>query len=327
MKTLTIVFVILLACSAWAQSQVPSPAPSESGHKPKANPAQHEEASAKDQRGTETSPLFIKVVPPTAIEPEPTEEHEKARNYTSSEWWLVYLTGALSAVTFVLALYTGKLYRATVALGKDAKTTSDRQAGEMQETLRIARESSKASRDAADVARDAMVAGERAFVFAIGIKAFWTKDNQTDLYHWKFRPQWQNSGDTPTKNMTMYTDCMLLDGELPMGFNFDGRVPFIGKALIPPKILILGGIAPAVQISPEDIIQVQAGKKFLYLWGWARYFDVFPETPQHITRFCWGITPVGDPMTYLPKPGLPDSLYFESYHHNEGNCADDECNP
>jgi hypothetical protein len=92
----------------------------------------------------------------------------------------------------------------------------------------------------------------------------------------------------------------------------------------------LGGLSPSPPenaISPQDITDVQSGKKFLYVWGWARYSDVFPNTKQHITRFCWMITPVGDPFAYIPGkiPPEPGGLQFQSRHHDEGNCADDEC--
>jgi hypothetical protein len=201
------------------QSQPPPPAPSKASHKPEANPAQHNETSAKDQRGTEPSPLFIKVIPSTTVEPEPSKEHEKTRDYTSSEWWLIYLTGALSFITLILALYTGKLYRATVALGKEAKTTSDRQAGEMRETLNIARETAKASRDAADVAHDAMIAGERAFVFP-GKFNFWYRPIANGEKRYYFQLVWENCGDTPTKKLTTHIRFNLRDEQLPEDFDF-----------------------------------------------------------------------------------------------------------
>jgi hypothetical protein len=74
-------------------------------------------------------------------------------------------------------------------------------------------------------------------------------------------------------------------------------------------------------------LDAQAGRKFIYLWGWVRYFDVFPRTPEHITRFCWLIVPVGDPLAFVPgaAPNQPGSLSFGSLHHSEGNCADEEC--
>lgn len=48
------------------------------------------------------------------------EKADEHNDFLSAEWMLVY-------VTLGLALYTAKLYRATVTLGKDAKKTAERQ--------------------------------------------------------------------------------------------------------------------------------------------------------------------------------------------------------
>jgi hypothetical protein len=80
---------------------------------------------------------------------------------------------------------------------------------------------------------------------------------------------------------------------------------------------------PKAAISLQDILDSQHGTKWLYIWGWARYSDVFANTPQHITRFCWVITPVGDPLAF--DPNVPSGIDFQTVHHTEGNCADDEC--
>jgi hypothetical protein len=220
--------------------------------------------------------------------------------------WLVGFTGVLAASTIGLWIVT---WRASASQARDMKA------------------SIAASEKSADIARDAMVAGERAFVFTTGALAYWTFDPITKLYEWRFRPNWKNSGDTPTKNMTMHTECELRTTPLPPGFNFDYPTTEIGKALIPPNTGTAGGIAPRPSlpaISPQDILDVQAGNKILYFYGWAKYFDVFPETPQHITRFCWQLTPLGDSFAYDPKAD-PQSLTFPNLYHTEGNCADDEC--
>jgi hypothetical protein len=51
-----------------------------------------------------------------------------AKDYWTSEWWLVYVTVLLSLVTTALAVWTGGLYRATKALALDAAATAEKQA-------------------------------------------------------------------------------------------------------------------------------------------------------------------------------------------------------
>jgi hypothetical protein len=174
--------------------------------------------------------------------------------------WLVGFTGVLAVSTIGLWIVT---WRASASQGRDMKA------------------SIAAAERAADIARDAMIAGERAFVFATGILAYWEQEPSGE-YCWRFRPNWENSGDTPTRNMTMHSECLLVPSPIAPGFNFDYETTEIGNALIPPKTKSGGGLAPrapAPAIAPRDIVDVQNGRKILYFWGWARYYDVFPGPP------------------------------------------------
>jgi hypothetical protein len=180
--------------------------------------------------------------------------------------------------------------------------------------------------------KEALIADKRAFVYATGPFQLFELDVASGHHNWRFRPQWNNSGDTPTKNMAMYTECMVRNAPLPAGFDFDSHAHGIGHGMIPPKSFFYGGLAPTypqAAITPQDILDAQAGRKFIYLWGWIKYYDVFPSTRQHVTRFCWLITPAGDPRTFVPntqgQPPTPGAMGFPSVHHIEGNCADDEC--
>lgn len=215
--------------------------------------------------------------------------------------------GALTALaTFIIAIFTIKLAKATNLLWRS---------GEKQLQL----------------TKDALVADKRAFVFAVGLMQYWERDSQTGLYNWRFRPQWRNSGDTPTKNMRMNFECVVRDSPLPAGFDLDHAAIEPGTGLLAPKDQMFGGLAPRGNpITPQDIIDTQAGTKFIYVWGWIRYFDVFPDSPRHITRFCWQILPAGNPHAFMPDasgvPPSPGTVSFSFLHHTEGNCADDECN-
>jgi len=229
-------------------------------------------------------------------------------------------TIAIAIFTLTLKRATDKLWDAGERQLKLLSETSAAQSRDMKASIATAERS-------AEIAREAMIAGERAFVFATGVLAFWEIDQTTGHYMWRFRPNWENSGDTPTKNMTMCSECLLVPSPIPPGFSFDYSATEIGTALIPPKNKGGGGLAPrfpAPAITAQDIIDVQESRKFLYFMGWARYFDVFPDTPQHITRFCWQILVLGDPLRYDPSSNL-QNLSFSNIHHFEGNCADDEC--
>lgn len=157
-------------------SNPPFPAQSNSVHKPETDPAQKNKNANADHRGTETSPLFIKVIPPAIGDPEAPKEHHEARDYTSAEWWLVYITGALVLSTIGLMIYTARLWRETKNLARDAKMTSIQQAKDTEEALRIADESA----DAASTTAKMMVASQRPYIYVI--KVSYVELNSPDSY-------------------------------------------------------------------------------------------------------------------------------------------------
>lgn len=127
MRIIPVIVILLLLCGVGicAESQPPSPTPSKTIKK-------HENYSSQENHNTQIANQVGSTIP---NHPKTNETEEKHKDYSSSEWWLVYLTFALVVVTLGLAIYTAKLYRATVGLGKDAKSTSDRQAAEMEKSL------------------------------------------------------------------------------------------------------------------------------------------------------------------------------------------------
>lgn len=179
----------------------------------------------------------------------------------------------------------------------------------------------------AQLTKEALIADKRAFVFAQNFQFEWESDPATGHFHWRFRPVWQNAGDTPTRRLRIYSDSEFRTAPLPAGFVFTDGAIQAGAAMLGPKATGFGGAAPlrpGPGLSPVDIAEMQHGRKFFYVWGWARYFDTFPETGEHITRFCWQIIAQGDPFTFVP--GDPNhTMSFANLHHPEGNCADDEC--
>ena len=112
---------------------------------------------------------------------------------------------------------------------------------------------------------------------------------------------------------------------MPLGYGFIEESS-VGTGVIPPNTAVLGGEAPPGYITQQDIIEAQAFRKFIYLWGWVKYRDVFPNTPEHTAHFCWLILILGNPMTFIPntvsQPPTPRTLDFRYLQHSEGNSAD-----
>jgi hypothetical protein len=116
---------------------------------------------------------------------------------------------------------------------------------------------------------------------------------------------------------------------LPKGYAFNVKSDNFGTGIIGPKETLTGGIAPqGAAVTPQDLADAQAFNKFIYLIGWVKYIDVFPNTPEHITHFCWLIFITGDPHTFVPntagQPPTPGTLSFTYLQHTEGNYASDD---
>lgn len=205
--------------------------------------------------------------------------------------------GSITALaTIIIAAFTATLWRATTAQGV--------------------------------LAREAFIADKRAFVFAAGIQGLYEQDAATGLYNWRIGPVWQNSGDTPTRDLQLYTDGFLSNVQIPSTFDFNSIDPEFppGPGMLGPKMISAGGQAPhfnRAPLTPQDLIDIQNNRKFFYLWGWAKYHDTLPNTPQHITRYCFRMICQGDPFTYDPTTN-PSVKWF-NMHEGRGNCADDGC--
>jgi hypothetical protein len=167
----------------------------------------------------------------------------------------------------------------------------------------------------------------RPHVFATQLSPFWELDQQSGRYNWRFAPTWTNSGNTATKRLRTWSHCEIRNTALPNGFNPETSTVAadIATGLIPPKSANVGGRHPLVApLTPQDIWDAQQGRRLIFLYGWVRYFDDFPGTREHVTRYCWRVTSFGDPFTFQPNEPQ-HSMTFNYLVHAVGNCADDEC--
>jgi hypothetical protein len=187
-----------------------------------------------------------------------------------------------------------------------------------------------ATNNQATITRHAFIAQKRAFVFATGIRGLYEPDQSGNgLWNWRLSPIWQNSGDTATRGLRFYCDCLLSNSAMPPTFPLEYVDPAVGfgSGMMGPKFSSPAGQAPHPHkgaLTPQDILDVQGGKKFLYIWGSARYQDVPPFPADRLSRFCWRIIITGNPMLFNPAID-PNSVHFTNAYETRGNCADDEC--
>jgi hypothetical protein len=219
---------------------------------------------------------------------------------------------AVAEYTKWLAVFTAFLVLATIGLF----VSGERMA-------KISKFSADAANRSAEIAERALIAGQRAFV-SVSFEPSAGKSVETNkITTWNFTPIWWNSGDTPTRNMQNHINIKLFDGSLPNDWGFpdlwaaniavEDRLPVpLGRA---PKGTVRG---QAVGVSVDQMKEVIAGTKRLYMWGWASYNDVFPRTMLHVTRFAVQIVAGGD-----PTDNGKTSVIF--HFARKYNCSDEEC--
>ena len=200
-----------------------------------------------------------------------------------SERWWVRFKEPISVFTFVLSISTIALTWVAVL----QKRTLDR----TDETLR---------------------ANERAFVNVKNWEIIPEKDEKSQSTQWKPQVLIGNSGNTPTKNLHILQGMGSSDDDpIDPEEHMDGlhTTPF--------------SLGPRVDF--QRFCNVVSSEKMKVLlqsngregcWGAIRYYDIFPGSKRHITKFCYLIRAFADQDGNL-KP--------ESYMCLHWNCADDEC--
>ncbi len=288
MRIALVMLCLLCGVAAFgAESQPPAPTPTKPIEKHKSNTSQSKNnPKTENQIGTETVPFVVKVQSPVTDHPEPNKPEEKHNNYTSSEWWLVYLTAALVFVTLGLTIYTARLWRATKVLAKDAKDTADRQAAEMQESLRIAEINAKATEKAAEAAKqsaDAIPSTERAFVFVtVEFKGGNITTNDSGQHCGGFIANIKNHGKTPALLTKLYFD-QVVQNESPTVFTETPDTNF------PPGCAIASGafepVSTSFKINADVFEKIERNELKWFCYGRIEYTDIFGLL--HKTGFCF----------------------------------------
>jgi hypothetical protein len=301
-------FILILAAvlsgAAFGQTQRSSPrgreSPPPTPTQSQAQPPRSQEPATSDQRGTDQSPLSVKIVQPPKSEAEAAQEQRDRDERRANESWFAALTRAL-------AVATGGLLIATVGLWYTAARQS--------RALKGAVETARRSADSAEFIVKNMEATaerqQRAYVFVKQIDV--QSEPQADRHARRaVRIMLENTGATATRHMVTSVSWAQFQPDLPNDFHFpDGKQE---PALLGPRQTMEMRIADI----PADVFtNAEQGSHKLYVWGWAEYNDVFANTQRHRTEFCFRLLVRGDPAT--------DQCSFSTSPHGKYNAADDDC--
>jgi hypothetical protein len=232
-------------------------------------------------------------------EPSDNRNHEQNESKTIREWFIATYhrttRDPVALFTFVLSVSTIGLWVVTWRSGV-------RQSREMNAHIAIVQKS--------------MVTAERAYVSVRSV-FFMRQPLEGDLQGIDVGFRLQNTGNTFTTHMMSHSSIRIFNGDIPANFDFpdlDERPA--ARPFIAPKSWIGSFI---FRISREELISCIGGRRRIFIWGWADYNDVFPNTPRHRTEYCHEIIVARDPSTGPIEQSISASQY------RRHNAADDEC--
>jgi hypothetical protein len=292
MRVRLIVFCSLCLVVAAANSQ-------ESRNPKKAEATKADGSAKSDKNKTEAPPVVVNVVPPPKTQEETDEDRRERKEKAELDRKLVELTADLAWFTAGLFAATAALVVATGALAYYAF----RQSRDMRESI-------SAAKDSADIARLSLISTQRAYVRVANFPWLWRSDlSRPGKFFYDITPIVENGGNTQTVDAKINLNSRLTDAPLPEGFDF----PFPYE----PGFTLIGARQTVstshVTILDDDLLLVQSGEKFFYIWGTIAYRDVFPETPVRVTEFCTQINRVmGNPLDPR-EPNNPKGTTLEIY--------------
>ena len=128
---------------------------------------------------------------------------------------------------------------------------------------------------------------ERAHVSILSPQSELRLDNNGLIIGLRLCVVWKNSGSTPASPI----DALIGATWVPAidQFRFGQveqqgiRQPFV----LGPSAEIASG---TVDIGVGHVNAIFNGQGFQFLWGWARYRDIFPNSPEHVVEFCFRVT-------------------------------------
>jgi len=140
---------------------------------------------------------------------------------------------------------------------------------------------------------------------------------------------WSNSGTTPTKDLTSHFSNQIFQKDIPENFNFpdlwsDGAAKVNRRFVLSPKGEVAGQetfFLSNADTALDSRAILPAGSN-LYLWGWAKYRDVFESTPRHITEYCYRVVTIPQLPNKNALPGISGVEFDQCARHN---CQDEEC--
>jgi hypothetical protein len=314
----------------------------QSPSQPANNPEAANQQSRDDLRGTDSSPIVVKVLPTPKTDAETAQEKQDHQDQSAANWWMVKLTGAIMVIgliqSFVFALQARRLrqtilkmeeigrgqtddMRASIGEATRAATAMEGIATSLVSSVQSARESVGITREIADRQKTIMELGGRAYLSA-GFNASIYQDANHVFEATAFLA---NRGSTPAYDVTFRASVDILPFPIPKDFEF----PLPDETAGPSVSLIAPGLIktftrPLSRRVPDDEVDAikQGGPPQCFvMWGIVNYRDAFKE-PRYV-KFAFKMFWIGwvegmdRDKDGNPKP--PQMMSEDTNRHNEAN--------
>jgi hypothetical protein len=260
-----------------------------------------------DVRGTDQSPLTVRVLPTPKTQEEAAQERAERQDQSSANWRLVQLTGLLAAIgavqTVVFAVQAHRL-KQTIAKMQEiaAGQTADMQASikeatraatamegvavTLAESTRTVQNSLLITKDMADTQRFVFELANRAWL-VVTFDSMGAQDNEKRL---SFEPHFNliNRGNTPAYNITVLVQAEVQPFPLSADFAFALPKPVPGSriSVIGPGLSKRIGAALRIMYSDIEAAEIRAGvRQRIVSWGLITYSDAFQK--QRFVKFSF----------------------------------------
>lgn len=256
------------------QSQPLSPSAAKDSQKPQPKSRQQHQKANKNQPGTETTPFFVKVINTPTVEIGPRKNENPAEKDSLADWWMVWLTGALTFIGSVQAI----LFICQLIY------------------IRRSVEDTNIAARAAQKAADATVNNERP-VLSLKMQLFYIRDPISAAKlslregiipeHNVIEIHFNNCGKTPAILRSIKLEWMVCRN-LPLQPQYHRAESKFGAG-----VHVVTG--QSMQVQPEDFVisltnqqrrDILDGRAYLWVYG-TLFFDVFQDTDgPHPYPFC-----------------------------------------
>lgn len=164
--------------------------------------------------------------------------------------------------------------------------------------------------------RQSLVAVQRAFIGSPTISDQRKITDGKRVAGIQFRLNWQNSGNTAAKDLRICTSRE--DNPAGNMKNLPDKCQPVPEVAGPRDVVQ----SLPIVFEPPLLELLRDGKTKVTLWGWVKYRDSFPDTPEHITRYCSEFGQVIGGT--IPDPKEPFELQVSGCT-NSYSCSDEGC--